>query len=195
MYFAIAAEVMLAGSRSGTAKIRLEGCELTLASGCELLTGLGTMSGTADAVIESCVIGCEPHCDRGAVFGSFDGTCRLVFRNSKVKLYAEGYRVSGFGSLNGNGTVQVESGEIDGSILAVERLLLGNYRSRFIVTGGNLRLALDSDKPPVSPAGLPLCFANPGKDHYEAVFRDQEEEWTYVADRNEEGYLGVWILL
>ena len=63
------------------------------------------------------------------------------------------------------------------------------------VTGGNLRLALDSDKTPVSPAGLPLCFANPGKDHYEAVFSDQEEEWTYHADRNKEGYLGVWILL
>ena len=44
-------------------------------------------------------------------------------------------------------------------------------------------------------AGLPLRFANPGKDHYEAVFSDQKEEWTYQADRNEEGYLGVWILL
>lgn len=47
----------------------------------------------------------------------------------------------------------------------------------------------------LTAAGIPLCFANPGKDHYEAVFRDEEEEWTYKADRNEDGYLGVWILL
>ena len=79
--------------------------------------------------------------------------------------------------------------------LAVEVLLLGNEHSRYIVTGGNIRLAQESDHTPVSPAGIPLCFANPGKDHYEAVFRDDEEEWIYKADRNEDGYLGVWILL
>ncbi|MBR3333760.1 MAG: EAL domain-containing protein [Clostridia bacterium] len=188
-------EVLLAGSRSGEAKIRLDGCELKLSAACELLTGIGTMSGNADAVIANCTIGCETHCDRGAVFGSFDGGSRFVFRSSKVRLYGEGYRVSGFGSLNGTSVIRVESGEIDGNVLAVKRLLLGNNRSRFVVTGGNIRLAKDNEKVPVSPAGLPLCFTNPGKDHYEAVFRDQEEEWTYVADRNEEGYLGVWILL
>ena len=70
-----------------------------------------------------------------------------------------------------------------------------NEHSRYVVTGGNIHLAQESDHTPVSPAGIPLCFANPGKDHYEAVFRDEEEEWTYKADRNEDGYLGVWILL
>ena len=81
------------------------------------------------------------------------------------------------------------------SLLAVEVLLLGNERSCYIVTGGNIHLAQESDHTPVSPAGIPLCFATPGKDHYEAVFRDEEEEWTYQADRNEDGYLDVWILL
>lgn len=80
-------------------------------------------------------------------------------------------------------------------ILAVEVLLLGNDRSRYVVTGGNIHLAQEGDHTPVSPAGIPLCFANSGKDHYEAVFRDEAEEWTYKADRNEDGYLGVWILL
>ena len=135
------------------------------------------------------------HCDKGAVFGSFDGEAKFVFRDSKVRLYGEGYRVSGFGSLNGSCVTLVESGEIDASLLAVEVLLLGNDRSRYVVTGGNIHLAQESDHPPVSPAGIPLCFANPGKDHYEAVFRDEEEEWTYKADRNADGYLGVWILL
>ena len=77
----------------------------------------------------------------------------------------------------------------------MEVLLLGNDHSRFVVTGENIHLAQDSDNKPVSPAGTPLCFANPSKDHYEATFRDGDEEWTYVADRNENGYLGVWILL
>ena len=89
----------------------------------------------------------------------------------------------------------MESGSVTADLLAVERLLLGNGQSRFIVTGGNIHLCQESENIPVSPAGIPLCFANPKADHYEAVFRDQEEEWTYKADRNEDGYLGVWILL
>ncbi len=97
--------------------------------------------------------------------------------------------------MQGNCVTRVESGDLDGSLLAVEVLLLGNERSRFVVTGGNIHLAQDSDHSPVSPAGTPLCFATPGKDHYEATFRDGDEEWTYKADRNSDGYLGVWILL
>ena len=89
----------------------------------------------------------------------------------------------------------MESGEIDASLLAVEVLLLGNEASPFVVTGGNIHLAQESDHTPVSPAGTPLCYVNPAKDHYEATFRDGGEEWTYKADRNASGYLGVWILV
>ena len=71
----------------------------------------------------------------------------------------------------------------------------GNEHSRFIVTGGNIHLAQESDKTPVSPAGVPLRFVSPDKDRYEAVFRDSEEEWTYKAERNKDGFLGVWVLL
>ena len=153
-----------------------------------------TLNGSADAEITGCEVIADTHCDRGAVFGSFDGSARLLFRDSGIRLHGEGFRVSGFGSLDGDCVTRVESGEIEGSLKAVERLLPGNDRSRFIVTGGNIRLD-QNDKTPVSPAGTPLCFANPGTDHFEAVFRDGEEEWTYKADRNEDGYLGVWILL
>ena len=187
-------EVLLLGSRSGAAKIRARESQLRLSAASELLTGLGTFSGSANAEANRCEISFETRCDRGTVAGSFDGEARILFRDSKVCSYAEGYRVSGFGSLNGSCTVRVDGGEVDGSLLAVERLLLGNDRSRFVVTGGNIHLARESDKTPVSPAGLPLRFAEPDADHYEATFRDPEEEWIYRADRNEEGYLGVWIL-
>lgn len=153
------------------------------------------MNGSADAVLSGCTVKSETHCYKGAVFGSFGGEATVCFRESKVRLYGEGYRVSGFGSLNGKCITRVESGEVDGSLLAVEGLLLGNEHSRFVVTGGNIHLAQDSDHKPVSPSGTPLCFANPGNDHYEATFRDGDEEWTYKADRREDGYLGVWILL
>ncbi|MBR6164873.1 MAG: hypothetical protein IKQ45_02960 [Clostridia bacterium] len=188
-------EVLLIGSRSGTAKISAEGSSIHLSASCELLCAVGTMSDSADAAFSGCTVVSDTHCDKGAVFGSFDGEAKAVFRDSKVRLHGEGYQVSGFGSLNGSCVTRVESGEIDASLLAVEVLLLGNERSRYIVTGGNIHLAQVSGHTPVSPAGIPLCFANPGKDHYEAVFRDEEEEWTYKADRNEDGYLGVWILL
>ena len=188
-------EVLLMGSRAGAAKISTEGSSISLTASCELLCATGTMSGSADAVFSGCTVTSDTHCENGAVFGSFDGEAKTVFRDSKVRLHGEGFRVSGFGSLNGSCVTRVESGEIDASLLAVEVLLLGNKRSRYVVTGGNIHLAQESDHTPVSPAGIPLCFANPGKDHYEAVFRDEEEEWTYKADRNENGYLGVWILL
>ena len=188
-------EVVLIGSHFGAAKISAEQSSIQLTSACELLAGLGTMNGTAEAAISDCTVITDTHCDRGAVIGSFDGKADLCFRDSKVRLYGEGYRVAGFGSLNGTCTAKVESGEIDASLLAVEVLLLGNDRSQFIVTGGNIHLAQQSDHVPVSPAGTLLCFATPGKDHYEAVFCDGDAEWTYRADRNENGYLGVWILL
>ena len=153
------------------------------------------MNGSAETVVSACTITTDTHCDRGTVIGSLDGQADICFRESKVKLYGEGYRVSGFGSLNGSCTTKIESGEIDASLLAVEILLLGNERSQFVVTGGNIHLAQNSDHTPVSPAGTPLCFATPSKDHYDAIFCDGDEEWHYTADRNEDGYLGIWILL
>ena len=179
----------------GTGQSSPKGSSVNLSASCELLCAAGTMNGSADADFSGCTVASDTHCDKGTVFGSYDGEAKIVFRDSKVRLHGEGYRVSGFGSLNGSCVTRVESGEIDASLLAVEVLLLGNDRSRYIVTGGNIHLAQESDHTPVSPAGIPLCFANPGKDHYEAVSRDEEEEWTYKADRNENGYLGVWILL
>ena len=89
--------------------------------------------------------------------------------------------------------LSLERNASDADVLAVERLLLGNDRSRFVVTGGNIHLAQESDHPPVSPAGIPLHFASPEEDHYEETFSDTEEEWIYKADRNTDGYLGVWI--
>ena len=38
-----------------------------------------------------------------------------------------------------------------------------------------------------------VILANPAGDHFEEVFRDGGEEWTYLADRGADGYLGVWI--
>ena len=72
--------------------------------------------------------------------------------------------------------------------------MLGNVNSRFIVTGGNFQPFSDAETGPVSPAGVPLFFFNPKEDHFERTFRDSRETWTYVADRDPEGSLGVYIL-
>lgn len=188
-------EVLLVGTNTGSGRVNIENSLIDLSAACEILAAFGTMNGSLDGVFSGCEVVSDTHCDKGAVFGSVGGEAEICFRDSKVRLYGEGYRVSGFGSMNGKCVTKVESGEIDASLLAVEILLLGNEHSPFVVTGGNIHLAQDSDHTPVSPAGTPLCFADPSKDHYEATFRDGDEEWTYKADRNENGYLGVWILL
>ena len=36
-------------------------------------------------------------------------------------------------------------------------------------------------------------FRMPEEDHFERTFRDRKETWTYRADRNAEGKLGVFV--
>ena len=51
----------------------------------------------------------------------------------------------------------------------------------------------EGDNVPVSPCGAPLTFINPEGDRFEKTFTDRRATWTYKADRDEDGWLGVWI--
>ena len=186
-------DVVLIGSGSGSARITAA-TELRLASACERVTGIGTLSGHADILLSGSNISAAINCDAGAIIGTLDGEAQVTCRDSEIYIHGEGNRLAGFGSLTGACDTRVESGHLSGDLLAGERLLLGNENSRFIVTGGNIRLFHEGGNAPVSPAGLPLHFANPKENHYEAVFRDPRAVWTYRADRDKDGYLGVWIL-
>ena len=185
-------EVVLIGSVTGDARIRLAG-DIRLSSACERVTGLGTLAGTADVLLEGGSLNAALNCDAGAIVGTFDGEAVVRSRNTRITLHGEGNRVAAFGSLSGACDTRVEGGEIRGKLLAGERLMLGNENSRFIVTGGNFRAFSDVSAGPVSPAGLPLVFVNPKADHFEQTFSDRRETWTYRADRDSEGYLGVYI--
>ena len=187
-------EVMLIGSGSGDAHIRLSG-NIRLSSACERVTGLGTLTGTADVLLDGGYLSASINCDAGAIIGTFDGEAVVRCRDTRITLHGEGNRVAGFGSLSGACDTRVESGEVSGELWAGERLMLGNENSRFIVTGGNFRIFPDSSAAPVSPGGLPLSYLNPKEDHFEQTFRDRREVWTYRADRDTEGHLGVWIPL
>ena len=88
---------------------------------------------------------------------------------------------------------QARIDDVAGELLAGERMLLGNEHSRVIVTGGNVRLFPENQQTPVSPDGLPLHCETPAGNRFEAEFHDKRESWTYVADRNEDGHLFVWV--
>ena len=186
-------EVLLIGSMAGDARIRLSG-DVRLSSACERATGLGTLTGTADVLVEGGSISASINCDTGAIIGTFDGEAVVRCRDTRISLHGEGNRVAGFGSITGACDTRVESGDISGELLAGERLMLGNGNSRFTVTGGNFQIFPDASAGPVSPDGQPLVYRQPKEDHYEKTFRDRRETWTYIADRNREGRLGVWIL-
>jgi len=148
-------EVLLLGSRTGTVKILAENSRMKLSAACEALAGLGTESGRADAVISGCTVVTDGRCDNGTVFGSVEGEARILFRNSDVHLHGEGRRVSGFGSLKGSCETRMEGGRVDGNILAMDRMPLGNDRSVFILDGGEYGLPNDFGKTPVSPDEIP----------------------------------------
>ena len=186
-------DVLLIGSVSESARIRLSGGRYRVSAACERATALGTVSGTADAVLEKTTFFASINCDSGAVLGTYSGEARVILRDSLVRVHGEGNRLAGFGSLSGACDTRIESGEIHGDLLAGERLLMGNHHSRLVITGGNIHLFQEGDAVPVSPGGKPLHFSNPKGDHFEKTFSDRRATWTYKADRNEEGYLGVWI--
>ena len=185
-------DVLLIGSASGSAEIRLSGtCRLFAA--CERATAVGTMTGTANVLFSGGSLTADVHCDSGAILGTFGGEAKVVCRDTQIRIHGEGNRLAGFGSLNGACDTHVESGELSGDLLAGERCLIGNNHSRFMVTGGNIRLFPEGDNVPVSPCGAPLRYMNPEGDHFEQIFSDRRATWTYRADCSEDGFLGVWI--
>ena len=185
-------DVLLIGSVAGTAEVALS-ARLRLSAACERATAVGTINGTADVRITGGSLTATVNCDSGAILGTFSGEAKVLCRDTVIRLHGEGNRLAGFGSLSGACDTRLESGDIQGDLLAGERLLIGNNHSRTIITGGNIHLFIEGDACPVSPGGRRLSFLNPEGDHYESTFTDRRATWTYRADRNSEGYLGVWI--
>ena len=180
------------GTFSGNASIHSSGrTELLL--NCERATGIGTMNGTGNVLLEGGSVSVTIRCDVGACIGTFSGEFSSCIRGAAIRIHGEGNRVAGFGSPDGACNTEIESGDVQGTILAGDRMLLGNEHSRVVVTGGNIRMSPEGSDTPTSPAGLPLFCVTPEEDHFEQTFTDSQKTWTYVADRNAEGKLCVWL--
>ncbi len=180
------------GSLSGQALIRSSGL-LNITANCERATGIGSMTGTGEIRLEGGYASVTLHCDVGACIGSFSGEVSALFSGTRVRVHGEGNRIAGFGSTDGACDTRIESGHVSGELLAGDRMLLGNEHSRVIITGGNVRVFPENPQAPVSPDGRPLHCETPAEDHFEAFFTDKRESWTYVADRDEDGQLFVWV--
>ena len=180
------------GSLSGQALIRSSGL-LNITANCERATGIGSMTGTGEIRLEGGYVSVTLHCDVGACIGSFSGEVTALFSSTRVRIHGEGNRIAGFGSTDGACDTRIESGHVSGELLAGTRLLLGNEHSRVIITGGNVRIFPENEQVPVSPGGQPLHCETPTEDHFEASYTDKRESWTYIADRDEDGQLYVWI--
>ena len=180
------------GTFSGHAAVHSAG-RLDILLNCERATGIGTMNGTGEIRLEGGSASVTLHCDVGACIGTFSGECSTDLRNAVLRIHGEGNRVAGFGSTDGACQTEIRSGDVQGELLAGERMLLGNNHSRVIITGGNVRLTPEGAQVPLSPGGLPLSCRTPEGDHFEQAFTDRRESWTYTADRNADGLLSVWI--
>ncbi len=185
-------EVLVIGSISGTAVIRSMG-RLEVSAAAERAAGIGTLSGTAEILFENSSVIANLSCDSGTAIGNYSGQSTMVARDTALRIHGEGDRIVGCGSLMGTAESRFESGGIQGELLAGRRLMMGNEQCRCVVTGGNFDVTDLGSFTPVSPDGTELSFRNPDGDHYERTFRDTLESWTYRADRNKEGNLGVFI--
>lgn len=180
------------GSLSAHAKI-ISGGTVNITANCERATGIGSISGTTDVLLEGGTVSVTIHCDTGACIGTFNGEATVRIDGARVAIHGEGNKVAGYGSPEGACDTRISSGFVYGQILAGEAMTLGNKLSRVIVTGGNVHLFPENNHPPVSPAGLPLRINMPEGDHFEQTFHDRRGEWTYKADRDEEGGLYTWV--
>ena len=180
------------GSLSGQAHIRSAG-DLDITVNSERATGIGSMSGTGEVLLEGGSSSVTIHCDAGACIGTFTGEISARIEGARVHIHGEGNRVAGLGSVDGACETRIGSGDVDGDVLAGDRMLLGNGHSRVIVTGGNVRLSPDAGQAPFSPGGAPLYCHSPAEDHFEAECKDSRTSWTYTADRNADGRLSVWL--
>ena len=180
------------GSFSGQALIRSSG-SLDVTVNCERATGIGSMSGTGDIRLEGGSASVTIRCDAGACIGSFSGEVSASFSDTRVRIHGEGNRIAGFGSTDGACDTRIRSGHVAAELLAGERMLLGNEHSRVIITGGNILISPEDSQVPVSPGGLPLQCRILTEDHFEADCKDRRASWKYVADRDEDGQLFVWL--
>ena len=180
------------GSLSGQVILTSAGT-LDVTVNCERATGIGSMTGSGDVRLEGGSASVSVYCDVGACIGSFSGEISSLFSNARIRIHGEGNRVAGFGSTDGACDTWIESGFVKANMYAGERMLLGNEHSRVIITGGNVCDFPDCTQLPVSPDGTPLVCHTPAEDHFEEEFRDRRESWTYVANRDEDGQLSVWI--
>ena len=180
------------GSLNANAHVRSSG-NVNVTVNCERATGIGSMSGTGDVLLTGGSVSVTIHCDAGACIGTFSGEVSTRISDASVSIHGEGNRVAGYGSADGACDTLIESGFVSGEVLAGTRMLLGNEQSRVMITGGNVRLFPDSDQAPFSPGGAPLHCLTPEEDHFEAECRDRRSSWTYVADRDKDGSLYVWV--
>ena len=185
-------DVMLLGTMTGETQMALNG-EIELIADGERATGIGTMSGSANVEITGGHVSSVLHCDAGTCVGTLNGEAIVRIRDTEVFVHGEGNKVVGFGSLTGACDTRLESGTFQAALQAGEHHLLGNEHSRCIITGGNYTVFRPDSVQPVSPAGETLIFFQPPDDHYERTFRDRRGAWTYIADRDARGRLGVWI--
>ena len=180
------------GSLSGQALLRSAG-DLDITVNCERATGIGSMNGTGEFVLEGGEVSVTVHCDAGTCIGTFTGEVTTLIRDARVRIHGEGNRVAGLGSTDGACDTRIESGDVAGTVLAGERMIIGNKHSRVIITGGNVAIFPENNQVPVSPAGAPLHCMTPAEDHFEQECKDKRSAWTYVADRNKENQLYVWL--
>lgn len=180
------------GTFSGEVDLSCAGA-LSVELKCERCAGVGSLSGSGRVLLAGGSTRVTARCERGACVGCYDGEVTAVLRDADVTVHGEGNRVAGLGSVEGACDTRIESGRVSGKILAAENLLLGNAHSRVVVTGGNVLLDPVQEETPVSPGGLPLHKEEPEGDRYEKSFRDRRGSWTYIAERDKEGRLSVWV--
>jgi hypothetical protein len=183
------------GTEDGILDVLLEGRTRFYGEG-DKIVGIGALAGGTGSVrLESSLIDLE---GKGSTFigcGSITGNVDIFSRTDRVRVYGEGEATCGMGSVNGFGSVKIETGVVSVELLASERIYLGGKNTPLVIDSGNV--FFDPEALPVSAKnslGQILAPVEIDDDSYKRHISSEMGEYDYTAFRDEEsGRLCVYV--
>lgn len=175
------------GTESGTLSAALDGRIGFYGEG-DMIVGIGSSAGGTGAVsIRSELLDIEFRGTNTSGIGSLNGGIDVYCHAEKIKIYGEGESVCGLGNVAGYGSLKIDYGLVDITLLAADRKYIGSKENRPIIEGGNILLDFEATPIyPVNSMGQPLQAMVIDEGDFSSHFEAEAGEYDYVAVRDPE---------
>jgi len=175
------------GTESGTLNATISGFAKVYGEG-DVIVGIGASAGGTGTVrLEHKGVNVDFKGAKAVGIGSVNSGIEVECHADRVSIYGEGETVCGIGNIDGYGSVHIDCGIVDVTLLASEREYLGTRNTPVIIEGGNI--LLDMEATPIYPAnslGQPLQAVEIAEGDFDRHFESAAGQYDYVAQRDPE---------